>query len=147
MTSKTSLLAAIASSLLLTISPTRAQDAAPSTALEGTWEGSEVGRETTGKWTMKVTGNTLRFDSSTGKEWYTATFTLVSDQTPKQLQATVTGCPEPTFVGKQAFSIFKIEDGTLTLTGHHPGHPTAPKDFNDEPSSRTFVLRKAPTAK
>ena len=146
MTSKLSLLTVIALALTIT-GPGLAQDAASSEPLQGTWEGSESGREAKGKWTMKINGNSLRFDGPTKEEWYTANFTITADQDPRQLNATITECPEPSFVGKQAFSIFKIEDGTLTLTGHKPGHPTAPKAFTGEPSTRTFVLKKAPIAK
>jgi uncharacterized protein (TIGR03067 family) len=146
---------AVASLLVITISPIlHAQSAAlsaqvtdPSKALQGTWEGEEVGKESKGKSTMTIDGNTLRFEGPGRVEWYSATFTLSPDQTPKQLQATITDCSKSDFVGKSAMSIFKLEDGTLTLVGNRPGVPDAPKDFDGDAASRRFVFKKAQQAK
>lgn len=111
--------------------------------LQGSWEGVEAGREAEGKCTMTITGNSIHFQGSNKNEWYKATFTLPAGTDPKQLRATITECPQPNYVGKVAFSIFKFEDGTLTLVGHAPGAPEAPKDFDGDKTSRSFAFKKA----
>lgn len=121
--------------------------AEPSDELQGKWEGLEKGRESLGKCTMTIAGDTIRFDGPGKVEWYSAKFALPSDQTPKQLHATITDCPEPKFVGKLSLAIYKIEDGTLTMVGHKPGAPDVPKDFNGGEAARTFVFKKAEIAK
>lgn len=123
------------------------QAANPAAALQGTWEGEEIGKESKGKWTMTINGDTLRFDGPGKIEWYTATFTLNGDVIPKQMQATITDCPKSDFVGKSAWSIYKIEDGTLTMVGNRPGVTDTPKDFAGDETSRRFVFKKAQLAK
>jgi uncharacterized protein (TIGR03067 family) len=153
MTIKTAL--TIASLAVLAIAPIlQAQNTAPtvqvtnpSEALQGTWEGEEIGRESQGKWTMTIIGNTLRFDGPGKTEWYSATFTLIPDETPKQLQATITDCPQADFVGRSSKAIYKIEDGILTLVGNRPGVPDAPKDFDGDAASRRFTFKKVQAAK
>jgi uncharacterized protein (TIGR03067 family) len=111
--------------------------------LQGSWEGVEVGREANGKCTMTITGNSIHFQGGNTNEWYKTTFTLPAGTDPKQLRATITDCPQPDYIGKVGFSIFKIDDGTLTLVGHEPGVPDAPKTFDGDETSRTFVFKKA----
>ena len=56
--------------------------------------------------------------------------TLPAGTNPKQLHATIKGCPpsQASSIGKVVVAIFKIEDGTLTLaTGNGDGE--APKSF------------------
>jgi uncharacterized protein (TIGR03067 family) len=149
-----SALAAASLSVLTIGSILHAQITAPtvqatdsSKALQGTWEGEEIGKESKGKYTMTIDGNTLRFDGPGKVEWYAATFTLSPDQAPKQLQATITDCPKAEFVGKASMAIFKIEDGKLTLVGNRPGVTDAPKDFDGDDSSRRFVFKKAEQGK
>jgi uncharacterized protein (TIGR03067 family) len=127
--------------------PSGSQAGNPSAELQGTWEGEEVGKESKGKWIITINGDTLDFEGPGKIEWYKATFKLSPDQAPKQLQATIMDCPKPDFVGQSALSIYKIENGTLTLTGNRPGLPDAPKDFNSGENSRTFVFKKASPAK
>ncbi|MDQ3622934.1 MAG: hypothetical protein M3463_10655 [Verrucomicrobiota bacterium] len=145
MTIKTAL-AAVAASIVLPCTFVSAQDAATSVqasttqsdGLEGRWEGVEGG----GKCTMKIAGNSIHFQGSTKDEWYKATFTLRSEMNPKQLVARITECSAPEFVGKSSLAIYKIEDGTLTLVGREPGAPDAPKGFNGDAASRSFVFKK-----
>ena len=115
--------------------------------LQGSWEGVEVGREAEGKCTMTITGNSIDFQGSNKDEWYRTIFTLPLATDPKQLRATITDCPQPDYVGKVALSIFKIEDGTLTLVGHAPGAPEAPQTFDGDKTSRSFVFKKAQSQK
>ena len=89
-----------------------------------------------------VSGNTLEFRGADTNEWYKGTFTLRKDQDPKQLVGLITDCPAPKYVGKTVYAIYRIETGTLTLTGNEPGNPDVPKNF-DAPGSRKFVLKKS----
>src|SRR5262245_18479629 len=67
----------IASLAVLAVAPVlHAQNAAPTTqvanpsdALQGTWEGEEIGKESVGKYTMTIVGNSLRFDGPGKVEW------------------------------------------------------------------------------
>jgi uncharacterized protein (TIGR03067 family) len=115
--------------------------------LQGTWEGVEAGREAEGKCRMTVTGNTLHFQGVNEKEWYKATFSLSAESEPKQLRAKITECSVPEFVGKTAASIFKVEDGKLTITGNKPGLADAPKSFEAENGARSITFTKVPSAK
>lgn len=116
-----------------------------SQALQGSWEGVEVGREGEGKCTITITGNSIHFKGSNKNEWYKATFTVPPGTDPRQLHGTITDCPQPDYVGKVAIAIFKIAEGTLTLVGHEPGAPDVPKTFEGDKTSRTFVFKKAQT--
>ena len=130
-------------------------------ALQGTWEGVEVGDKGTSKTpdfqetgkrkpgeidldflktgvfespprshgiTITITGNSLHFHRDTNF-WFDTTITLPAGTNPKQLHATIKGCPPPAdSIGQVVVAIFKIEDGTLTLaTGNGDGE--APKSF------------------
>jgi len=133
-------------SLLLPCAITNAQEAPQpkekSESLQGTWEGAEVGREADGKCLMTIAADSIHFQGANKNEWYKATFTLPVGTTPQQLVGKITDCPEPAFVGKSASAIFKIEDGKLTLVGHKPGDADAPKSFEGDATSRTFVFTK-----
>ncbi|MEO7318979.1 MAG: hypothetical protein ABIZ56_08330 [Chthoniobacteraceae bacterium] len=111
--------------------------------LQGSWEGTEAGRDAEGKCTLTITGNALRFQGSNKGEWYQATFEIPAGTNPAQLQGTIKDCPAKDFIGKVSLAIFKIEDGTLTLVGHAPGDPNAPKGFDGDATARTFVFKKA----
>jgi uncharacterized protein (TIGR03067 family) len=142
---------AVAVLSFLAMPTVHAQTAAPSTQVEehtkplqGNWKGEEIGRETAGEWTIAIAGNTIRIEGPGRVEWYVGTFTVADDQHPKQLQATITDCPRAEFIGKPAMSIFKIENGTLTIAGNHPGHLDAPRDFDGGGNSRRFIFKKEP---
>lgn len=111
-------------------------------AFQGAWEGQELGRESVGKWSATIVGNTMRMDGPGKREWYTATFTLSPDETPKRLDATITDCPMPQWVGTSSKTIYKFENGVLTLVGNRPGFPNAPKTFDGDPESRRFVFKR-----
>ena len=68
------------------------------------------------------------------------TFTLREDTNPKQWVGIVTECAAPEAVGKKCYAIYKIEDGTLTITGNAPGVSDIPSAF-DAPGSREFVFK------
>src|SRR5690242_18942796 len=101
-----------------------------STAFEGSWTGREVtpGRE--GPASLLVSGHTLEFHGSASDDWLKGTFTLHEDTNPKQLTGTVTECPAADYIGKGVYSIYKIEDGALTIAGNEPGDSNAPASFD-----------------
>src|SRR5215510_14241127 len=100
--------------------------------LQGTWEGVLVGDEAHQKITITVTGNSLHFHRDTNF-WFETTITLPAGKDPKQLHATIKGCPpsQADSIGTVVGAIFKIEEGTLTLaTGGRDRSPEGtPKSF------------------
>jgi uncharacterized protein (TIGR03067 family) len=110
-----------------------------SAILQGKWSGQEVGANTQGSPSLTVDGAKLEFHGANPQEWYKATFTLREDTTPKQLEAVVTDCPAPQYVGKTAHAIYKIEGGKFTLTGNEPGNPAVPASF-DAQGARQIVF-------
>ena len=110
-----------------------------SAILQGTWIGQEVGGNAQGSPSLTVSGTNMEFHGENPQEWYKATFTLREDTTPKQLEAVLTECPFPQYVGKTGHAIYKIEGGKLTLTGNEPGNPAVPASF-DAQGARQFVF-------
>jgi len=123
----------------------------PSTAaelqlLQGAWEGVLVGDTAQQKITITITGNSLHFHRDTNF-WFETTITLPAGTDPKQLHATIKGCPpsQADSIGKVVGAIFKIEDGTLTLADYAiSGEP--PKTFADA-ASRYVVKKVQPQTK
>lgn len=101
--------------------------------LQGTWEGGVVGENSLQKITIKITGNSFHFHRD-ANFWFDTTITLPPGTNPKQLLATIKGCPESqaSSIGKVVGAIFKIEGGTLTLaTGGADSSPEGtPKGFD-----------------
>jgi uncharacterized protein (TIGR03067 family) len=116
--------------------------ASDSSGLQGKWKGREAGRPTEGARLLTISGNTLEFRAADTNEWYKGTFTLQEDKNPKQLVGVITACAAPEYLGKTVNAIYRIESGTLTLTGNEPGNAEVPKSF-DAPGSRKFVLKKS----
>jgi uncharacterized protein (TIGR03067 family) len=110
--------------------------------LQGTWKGPETGRAAAGMCSLIVSGNTLEFRGGNENEWYKGTFTLREDTKPRQVVAVISECPAPQYVGKTVHGIYRIEEGTLTLSGNEPGTPVPPATF-EAPGSRTFTLKKS----
>jgi uncharacterized protein (TIGR03067 family) len=111
--------------------------------LEGSWHGREVtpGREAPA--TLTFSGQNLEFHGADADDWLKGTFILQEDGHPKQCVATVTECASTEYVGKKSYSIFKIEDGTLTITGNELGVSDFPSAF-DASGSRQFVFKHDP---
>src|SRR5262245_17628358 len=105
------------------------------TALQGAWKGQDMGRPTGGLCCLTISGNTVEFRGADTNEWYKGTFTLRQDTNPKQLVGVVSECPAPEYIGKTAYAIYRIEAGTLILTGNEPGKNEVPGDF-DAPGYR-----------
>jgi hypothetical protein len=111
-----------------------------STVFEGSWTGHEVtpGRE--GPASLLVSGHTLEFHGAGPNDWLRGTFTLRDDTNPKQCVGIVTECPQADYVGKNFYSIFKIENGTLTVSGNEPGDTNIPSAFGS-PGTRQIVFK------
>ena len=112
------------------------------TAFEGTWKGREVTTDHEGAASLTFSGQTLTFHGADPSDWVKGTFTLREDTTPKQLIGTVTESDSPDIIGKKVCAIYKMEDGTLTITGNEPDDPNFPAAF-DASGSRQFVLKHA----
>lgn len=66
---------------------------------------------------------------------------MLRDNTdPKQLVGTITECPSADAVGKMVYAIYKIENGSLRITGNAPGDLNIPAAF-DSSGIRQFVLK------
>ena len=100
-----------------------------------------VGQETDGKINITITGNSLHFHRETNF-WFETTITLPAGKDPKQLHATIKGCPpsQADSIGKVVRAFFKIEDGTLTLATIGDDAEETPKGF--EAARTRFELRK-----
>ena len=109
--------------------------------LQGTWEGIMVGQEKNGLITITITNNSLRFHRDTNF-WFETTITLPTGKDPKQLHATIKGCPpsQADSIGKVVRAFFKIEDETLTLATIGDDAEETPKDF--EVAGTRYELRK-----
>ena len=110
-----------------------------SLTLQGTWSGQELGANREGSPSLILDGTKMEFHGANTNEWYKATFSLREDTTPKQLEAVVSDCPFPNYVGKTVHGIYKIEDGKFTLTANEPGIPAVPVSF-DAQNTRKFVF-------
>src|SRR5678815_640255 len=106
------------------------QTAAEQKRLQGKWEGVMVGQEKGDKITITITGNSLHFHRDTNF-WFETTFTLPAGTDPKQLHATIKGCPpsQADSIGQVVRAFFKIEDGTLTLATIGDDAEETPKGF------------------
>lgn len=110
-----------------------------SVALQGTWNGQETGAKTQGSSSLVLDGAKCEFHGANPQEWYKATYSLREDTSPKQLQAVITECPFPQYVGKTVNGIYKIEGDKFTFTANEPGNPAVPANF-DAQGARQFVL-------
>ena len=99
------------------------------------------------KITITITGNSFHFHRDTNF-WFDTTITLSAGTDPKQLHATIKGCPpsQENSIGQVVGAIFKIEDGTLTLaTGGGDSSPDGtPKSFEatEDKGLTRYELRK-----
>jgi len=101
--------------------------------LQGYWEGEGAG----GKCSITITGNSLHYRA--GTTWYETTLYYLQTQTHSSYAATIKDCgPSKDAIGTVVFVIFKIEDGTLTLTTYGPSDEP-PKTFT---SANLYVVKK-----
>ncbi len=120
--------------------PTNRPIAAELQSLQGTWEGSSVGDGAPERVTVRINGSSLHFHRDTNF-WFETSIALPAGTDPKQLHATIKGCPpsQAESIGKVVGAIFKIEDGALTLLSYDMS-AAPPKNF-DSAVSR-YVLKK-----
>jgi uncharacterized protein (TIGR03067 family) len=109
--------------------------------LQGIWEGVLVGDTAQQKITIRITGDSLHFHRDTNF-WFQTTITLPAGKAPKQLHATIKGCPpsQADSMGQVVRAFFKIEDGTLTLATIGDDAEETPKGF--EAAGTRYELRK-----
>ena len=109
--------------------------------LQGTWEGVLVGDKSHGNIAITITGNSFHFHRDTNF-WFDTTITLPAGTDPKQLYATIKGCPpsQADSIGKVVRAFFKIEDGTLTLATIGDDAEETPKGF--DAAGTRYELRK-----
>jgi uncharacterized protein (TIGR03067 family) len=111
-----------------------------SAALQGAWTGKELSADSDDPCRLVVTGQNFEFHGPDSNEWYKGTFTLREGSSPKVLVAAITDCPVEKYVGKTDYAIYRLENGTLTLTAYEPGNPEVPTGF-DAPETRRFVFK------
>jgi uncharacterized protein (TIGR03067 family) len=109
-------------------------------ALQGTWKGHGVGDDADAA-VLTIQGNNVEFRGADPNEWYKGTFTLKDDVNPHQCLFAISECGAPDYVGKTAYTIYVIENGTLRISGNEPGKPDAPASFEAE-HARHFVFKK-----
>jgi uncharacterized protein (TIGR03067 family) len=112
--------------------------------LQGTWEGVLVGDNAHQKITITITGNSLHFHRDTNF-WFETAITLPAGKDPKQLHATIKGCPssQASSIGQVVRAFFKIEDGTLTVATIGDDAEETPKSFEATKDQGTrYELRK-----
>lgn len=109
--------------------------------LQGAWEGFMVGDTARQKVIITITGDSLHFHRDTNF-WFETTFALPAGKNPKQLHATIKGCPrsQADSIGKVVRTLFKIEDGTLTLATLGDGADETSSGF--ESAGNRYELRK-----
>ncbi len=91
---------------------------------------------------LVISGKNYEFrDDADTNVWYKGTFSLREDTTPRQYIAVISECPFPQYVGKTSMAIYRMEGGTLTITGNEPGNSTVPLAF-DTPGAARMELKK-----
>lgn len=124
---------------------TPAQGSAPSkacsTGLEGQWHGNEVTPGQQGSASLTFSDQSMEFHGADANDWCKGTFILRENTDPKQLVGTITDCPSAEMVGKTVYAIYKIQNGTLTISGNAPGDPNIPAAF-DAPGTRQFIFEQ-----
>lgn len=120
------------------------QRAADLERLQGTWEGKGPG----GNAAVTISGSSLRYTQPPNDAfWYETTFTLPEAAGPKQLHATIVdnGSSGRPHIGTVVVTIFKIEDGVLTLgvVEDFEGPPTQPIVGDWEWTFDQWVLERA----
>lgn len=84
--------------------------------LQGKWEGAFMGDQARQKITVTITGNSLDFHRDKDF-WFKTKVTLPTGKDPKQLHATIKGCPasQKDSIGEVVRAFFELEDETLIL--------------------------------
>ena len=113
-------------------------------SLQGYWQGEGPADNIS----ISITGNSLNYYARPD-HWFKTTFTLPAGTDPQQLRATIkeSGEKPPKSVGEVVNSIFKIDDGTLTLASPSTPHAKPPKGFVDDAIGGLDVVRKVQSQK
>lgn len=117
--------------------------------LQGTWEGVQAGDTARQKVTITITGNSLHFHRD-ANFWFETTIALPAGKDPKQLHATIKGCPksQADSIGQVVKAFFKIEDGTLTLATIGDDAEETPESFEaTKDQGSRYELRKVQAQK
>jgi beta-lactamase regulating signal transducer with metallopeptidase domain len=112
---------------------------ADSADLQGSWTGQEA--DAKGLCSFVLNGSSFEFHGADPQEWYKATFS-VYDTNPRQFITVITDCPFPAYVGQTSYGIYKLEDGTLTITGNEPGNPIVPANFDAQGARKVVFQHK-----
>lgn len=113
------------------------------TTLQGTWKGRIIQGEPAHECSLVIAGKNFAFrDETDTNVWYKGTFSLREDTTPRQYIAMIGECAFPQYVGKTSLAIYRLESGTLTITGNEPGNPAAPSAFDIPGAARMEVKQK-----
>jgi uncharacterized protein (TIGR03067 family) len=123
--------------------PHKSDSAAPpadSAALQGSWKGQEIEGNSERTVSLVLSGANLEFHGADANDWCKGTFSLREDTNPKQMIGVITEGPDPRYVGKTVYAIYRIEDGVLTISGNAPGSPAPPAAF-DAPDARQLVFK------
>ncbi len=113
--------------------------------LQGTWKGRVIQDNPEHPCSLTISGSNYDFrDDADSNVWYKGTFTLREDTTPRQYIALINECPFPRYVGKTSMAIYRVEDGTLTLTAYEPGNSEVPTAFDATDAARIEVKKKNP---
>ena len=107
--------------------------------LQGKWTGQESGNNAKSTSALVIQGSSFEFHGADTNEWYKATFS-VYDTDPKQLVTVITDCPFPQYLGRTAYAIYQLKDGTLTVAGNEPGNPMVPASF-EASGARKFAFK------
>jgi uncharacterized protein (TIGR03067 family) len=107
--------------------------------LQGKWSGLEAGDKSLGTPSLTLDGTNCEFHGSSLKEWYKAIYSLRDDTRPKQIEALITECPMPEYVGLTIHGIYKLENGALTITVNKAGITEIPTNF-DSPQARKLIF-------
>jgi uncharacterized protein (TIGR03067 family) len=110
------------------------------TVFEGSWKGRDVTPGNEGPVSLIVSGLNLEFHGAEPDDWLKGTFTLHEDTNPKQLVGVVTDGASADNIGKKIHAIYKIEDGTLTITGGGLDDSGFPSSF-DATGTRQLVFK------
>jgi uncharacterized protein (TIGR03067 family) len=113
-----------------------------STGLEGKWSGVEITHDNEGPVTLTFTADTMAYQGHEANDWVKGTFSVRENTSPKQFIGVITGAESPDSIGKKVYAIYKIDDGTLTITGAAPGESDFPAEFDSE-GTREFVLKRS----
>jgi hypothetical protein len=111
-------------------------------ALQGSWKERVIQGNPEHECSLIISGHNYEFrDDTDASVWYTGTFSLRENTTPRQYIALISECPFPQYVGKTSMAVYRIEAGTLTIAGNEPGKPAAPLAF-DAPDSVRMELKR-----